>query len=393
MAYLSDIACMAKFPNGSRALQKLDTEGGLKVNLPTSAFGEMITIPITPTLQHSFVQHINPEVFVITGDVTHLTTSMARIGPGGNLSSIRQAQYLTGQGVELKFNSIFTTSAGFIQYIGFGDVNDTDGLFFGYDGTDFGVLYRSFSFDVWIKQINWDDKCNGSGVSGLILNSAKGNVYRFTYGWGFASIKCWILLSNSTWALVHTIRYPNFNTQPSLQNPNMPFRAKCFGGEIRCASLFSGVQGVEDFKTGIAQSIGNLSLGVGPGLEDLLSIRVKPNVFGHVNRSSVELTFFSGASDGTNSITTYEIRANSTIVGGLWTDVSTATSTVEYNKTAVSTLGKLVQIGYIGRDSSVLVDLTSQKFSLYPGDSVSIKANPENSSSDIGVSLSWVEKA
>lgn len=70
------------------------------------------------------------------------TTADSGIGAFSQISSSRAMKYRSGQGAITRFSAIFDTGvAGTEQIAGCG--NQVSGLFFGYNGTSFGILHRS----------------------------------------------------------------------------------------------------------------------------------------------------------------------------------------------------------------------------------------------------------
>jgi hypothetical protein len=70
-------------------------------------------------------------------------------------SSRRAAKYRPGQGITARFTAAFTTGvANSTQIVGVG--NATNGYFFGYNGTAFGICHRNGGADTWIAQANFN---------------------------------------------------------------------------------------------------------------------------------------------------------------------------------------------------------------------------------------------
>ncbi len=120
------------------------------IDLPKTAFGEVSTSDLVPVVQLQFPYNINT---ILTesranqsGGVTQ-SLNMANLSTGGSTNSSAQLlskehiKYNPGQGGLIRFTGVFTTGvANSIQIIGIGDSGD--GYFFGYNGSDFGILVR-----------------------------------------------------------------------------------------------------------------------------------------------------------------------------------------------------------------------------------------------------------
>jgi hypothetical protein len=114
-----------------------------------SAFGEAEVAEPTPVVQLQFPYNINTRLVNTNangGSVT-FSANKARISTGSGtnqsaqLLSRREVKYNPGQGALIRFTAVFTAgAANSTQYAGIGDA--ADGLFFGYNGTAFGVMRR-----------------------------------------------------------------------------------------------------------------------------------------------------------------------------------------------------------------------------------------------------------
>lgn len=115
-----------------------------------SAFGEHSVAEPTPIVQLSFVYGTNPgqtDAYAnASGSVTQanrmlLVSSGAAANSSGEMRSKRILKYNAGQGAMARFTALFTSGvANSTQMVGTG--NESDGFFFGYNGTSFGVLHR-----------------------------------------------------------------------------------------------------------------------------------------------------------------------------------------------------------------------------------------------------------
>lgn len=166
--------------------------------IPYTAFGELSTAEKTPQLQRSFDTHIDPIDWELTtsGDVaaSQGTVTMARgqacvstngkAGGGAQMESTEYAWYHPGQGIVVQFSGEWTNggAVGNESLIGYG--NASNGLFFGYNGAQFGVLLRSNEsgsvVDTWIPQTEWNTEQlidNDANKTGFALDPTKANVY------------------------------------------------------------------------------------------------------------------------------------------------------------------------------------------------------------------------
>ena len=141
----------------------------------TAAFGAMRATLEVPEVHLSFVYNINTGLVstatVTTGTVTQASSmAVAQTGTAtdgdAHFHSIQNVRYIAGQGVIARFTALFTTGvANSQQEIGIGDA--TDGFFFTYVGTAFGIIHRNAGVDTFVTQASWNgDTLLGSGASG-----------------------------------------------------------------------------------------------------------------------------------------------------------------------------------------------------------------------------------
>lgn len=134
-----------------RIIQKY-SDGNLHVTdqtLDKTAFGELSTADLSPEVQIQFPYAINTELILVKDNngTTSVENNMAKLSTGAQANSTAELntfiplKYHPGQGALVRFTAIFTTGvSGSTQLAGIG--NTADGLFFGYNGTDFGILRK-----------------------------------------------------------------------------------------------------------------------------------------------------------------------------------------------------------------------------------------------------------
>lgn len=117
----------------------------------TSAFGESLSVPLTPVIQLDGIYGIDQPEFErytaasgnvgVTGSLMEVSTGTSANGYGV-LRSKRSLRYRPGQGAVTRFTAKFSTPvAGTTQRAGF--FNQEQALQIGYDGSDFGILRAS----------------------------------------------------------------------------------------------------------------------------------------------------------------------------------------------------------------------------------------------------------
>jgi hypothetical protein len=236
-AGLADVLGSSYIPPGGA----VTAAGEAKVALPgsnLSAFGDLVSVGMTPTFQADFVYGINSQLGSTTtangGTVDSAASVGLRVQTGthaagsGHYESRRPASYRPGQGVIMRFTAVFSAcAASSTQFAGAGN-NTTDGIGVGCNGATFGVRHLNAGSDSWVAQAAWNgDKLDGTGPSGMVLDKTKGNVYQIVYPYlGYGVISLWIQdPMTARWVLMHSFRYPNAHTTTELANPSLHFQA------------------------------------------------------------------------------------------------------------------------------------------------------------------------
>lgn len=178
---------------------------------PTTAFGELLVSEPTPVFQLHFVQNQALQTFVESqgngGSITYdnqlvSLSSGTGIGGYGTLRSKRFLRYRSGQGIRVLFTALFDTAnavANSIQLAGMGHAEG--GVYFGYDGTNFGINRHSAGrqeiqvFEITTASTTAENvtvTLNGVGYSVPVTNSGSVNttateISAGTYTSGFDS--------------------------------------------------------------------------------------------------------------------------------------------------------------------------------------------------------------
>lgn len=372
-----------------------------------AAFGELLVANTTPKVLIHFPYNINTDIVTKTenasGTVTQsgqlaVISSGAATSSNASLQSNQVLEYHPGMGALARFTAIFTTGvAGNTQVAGVGDT--TDGYFFGYNGTSFGIMSRVGSSDTWIPQSQW----NGNAMLGnekfmQTIDPTKGNVYQIRYQWlGFGQIEFYIENEISgQFELVHRIRYANQNTVPSTNNPTFPFYAASLNTTnntavtVKIGSIGLYIEGIENTAGETRNAIDNTK--TISTETNILTIRNKSTFASKTNRVYVQPDFLSAASEGTKPVT-LRIYVNATL-GGVpsYTDISTNTSVIDYD-TAGTTItgGTLVAVFTLAKSDNVEQAFREFNFRLAPGQTMTFAAE-STASNDVSVGISWAER-
>lgn len=379
-------------------------------NAQQTAFGELSTANLCPQCLIHFPYNLNTDIVTTSvigsGSVTHsgqfaLVESGSATSSSGTIKSNRILEYHPGMGGLCRFTAIFGTGTeDNTQIAGIGST--TDGFFFGYNGSSFGICRRVGSTDHWTAQSSWsDDVMDGSGKSGMMLNPQNGNVYQIRYQWlGFGAITFWIEdQSTGIFVKVHEISYANQNTDTSVNNPSFPFYAYSGNGLSNSTSILIKIPSIAMFVEGSINNIyhtrnakDNEKTISGATETNILTIRNKSIYQSVTNLVDIQPDFISIAVDGTkNAVIRFYINAT---LGGSpsYTDISTNKSVVDYD-TAGTTVsnGTLVASIPISKTGNAFITFSDYNFILSPGQTFTVSAL-SSAGADVYIGLSWQER-
>lgn len=262
--------------------------------------------------------------------------------------------------------------------------------------------------DSWTNQEDWSvDKMDGTGASGVALDTTKGNVYQIRYQWlGYGLISFYVENpSTGEFQLVHKIEYANAHTAPSLDNPTLPLtlEVRNFGNTsnltISSSSMSGFIEGKErdlgpNFGADRLFTIGNVT-----SEEPILTIRNKQIYQGSINQVRVLpefITLISNLNDA-RADTTFRIYIDATGENGCsYSDISTSSSVVEVDTTSADfdTSESTKQFTFITTATqSLLINLTTLRDKLNPRSTLMITAQPSkaHATNEVGATINWKE--
>lgn len=395
---------------------------------PSTAFGSLDVSQDTPTCQVDFIYGIN---LLLTSNTTASggtigwydgmanVATVATVSSSASLLSQRYVRYRPGEGVKGRFTAMFTTGlAGNTQLAGLA-AGTVDGMFWGYNGTSFGIMYRNRSVDTWIPQASWNiDPMMGGTFSGQILNPTKLNVYQIKFQYLGGGDMFFHVLNSYTgrFNIVHVIRNANTATQTNFRNPSMNMlwttynsvssTAVCKVSGGSCA-LF--VEGIRTFLGPLQSEDGYLTATPNLTLTSALAIRNATTFNGIQNRAFVHLRSMSIAINGGSTATIVILRLIKNYTSGptvfnplngttanQGVTITAGQSCVSSNVTAPTgyvTVSGGTQIfsTTVSATSSGIIDLTPYDISIFPGDTVSFAAYGTASTPLVGVTVVWSE--
>ena len=401
--------------NGQRILRpRVDLGSIVQDSSFLGAFGGLITQEETPipNMQISFPYNINnvySRVVTAGGGTVIQASSQAVLEVATNLvqsaqlESIGSARYSPGQGQTVRFTATFFVGVlNLDQEAGVGDL--ADGFFFGYVDQAFGIIRRQNSVDDFIPQASWNvDVMDGTGPSGMTLDTTLGNVYTIRYQWlGFGAIRFFIEDEDTGLPqLVHVIQYANANITPSVFNPSLPLHARISntdaGGVGLTAQLKIGSMGA--YAEGpINQSGGRFSTGnrkTAITVEtNIISIRCDATVFtGQTNRGRVKLDALSAAISG-GADAQVRLVLNATLGGApVFNAIDAARSIVSFDVAGTTVTGgrEIRRIASTGNFQETQ-DFSDLNIRLNPGDVLTLSASSFGAAVAANVCPAWVEE-
>jgi len=297
------------------------------------AFQDFVTVQPQPVLQASFWSGINVQTgrsYTENGGIGDTNMGRLRLQSGTNANGLarfltrRPICYRPGQGMNIRFTPSWASFAeGSIQIWGIG--SQDDGYFFGYNGSEFGIMHRARGNDVWVGNSEWNGRKlidNGDSGGPFEWHKHFGSPVMIRYPYlGHGNILFWVQHQDSSrWVLVHTIKYTNNNSLPQVGNPNL-----FFFGEVKnagntsnltafCASVAGFISGEWNYlsypKWTASAEKSNVT-----SETNLLSIRNATSYNGVTNTALIRMTSVTLASSGNAGISTLRLIVEPTLGG------------------------------------------------------------------------------
>lgn len=394
-----------------RRIEELETPEFKDTDMNSySAFGEQLVAQLDQKINVRFDTGINTrQVNTTTNGSATITESNSKAvlstgtttGSDATLTTRRVLKYNNGMGILARFTTIYTTGVvNTLQIMGVGD--QTDGLFFGYDGADFGVFRYQNGTKNFISQSSWNvDTMDGNGPSGQTLDQTDGNVYQIKFQHlGFGQITFAIEDANrGAFVDVHRIQYANANTNPHVFNPSFPI-SMIADNDTTTTDITMETASVGGFLEGFEQFIGprNAIDGSASSVnseQNVIAIRNKATAYaGSVtNRAPIIVDWISVANDGPKQLKV-KLYLDMSISGASYTDIDTNYSPVDYTTTngALSGGNFLIPIE-LGTVGSITKSLEGLRIILYPDEQLVVTAQTTSggSGNDVVIGLSWRE--
>ena len=363
-------------------------QGELEVSIkdPTSIFGEVITAELTPVIQSDFVYGLNANLVSssITGSGTAtssgqmgVASTTAAINSSALIQTVRRAKYRAGEGILSRFTAQFTTGvANSTQTAGMRNAA-IDGWFIGYNGTQFGIMYRRNSVDTWIAQSSFNlDKLDGTGASGITIDPTKLNAYQLSVGYLGGRGCIFSVMSDITGQWVKFHDYNLLDTQDAQTqsvNPTMSFGIQATNTTNTTNIVVrSGSVGV--FIAGEIRRIGstygtNNTKSIATTETSVLTLRNNTTINGVTNQGLLRLRSISISTAATVPVILRVVK-NATL-GGVpaYTNIDATNSIAAFDVAGTTVTGGNTQFNStIGTGGNAFFDLTDFELFLLPNE-------------------------
>ncbi len=355
--------------NSEYALKTATLDGPALDNLQRLRTSELNTV-----LSLTFTQ--SPQTLLMTNALTGAST----IAQNTNTASLRltnttsssdsailqtkqYVQYTPGRSYLITVSgNLGAKKTNVRQRLGYFDAND--GMFFEQTGTDFAVVIRTSTsgspVDSRTVQASWNlDKLDGTGKSGVTLDTSKHNLYVIDFLWHGAGKVRFGVVVNGAVTYCHQYFAGNVNTAPFTRTASLPMRAEltntgtaASGTTLDVVCLVAQRESIDDPTPTLTfcKSNGTTVISATATLKPLISIRPKATFSGITNRIPVfptNMQVLAGAQS-----TLVQIILNPTLTGASWNSVDTNSCTESDVSSTALTGGTVIAQFYVSAGTS-----------------------------------------
>lgn len=309
----------------------------------------------------------------VTSDTAHSSAILSVGTASGDLAILQSKKYIRYQPGKSQLTMMTGIMGGLkanvTQRIGY--LDDGNGVFFQQDGTNLAVVTRSNTsgspVDTVVTQANWNlDKLNGTGPSGVTVDTSKSQVYTIDFQWlGSGRIR-WGLFFNGIPVYVHEFPATNsLATGPYMRTATLPLRYELrnTGTSASPTTLLATCQSVSsegglEFPPALQFTASNKITAISVSTRrPVLSISPKTTFNSVTNRSTI---IFDDLHVLASSGTVYwELVYNGTLTGAAFASVdSNSTMNFDVTATAISG-GTVVDSGFASGGGDTARSLTS----------------------------------
>lgn len=392
-------------------IEKSTGDGNISVeNLALTSFGEVLVGQLTPQFQGSFEYTVlNTELntnTVTNGGTVTQGSAMAVISTStttasdAEMKTTTHAKYNAGLGGVVRFTSLFTTGiAETKQMAGLVDEKGSstpykNGYMIGFNGVNFNVHIHQNDSMTSIIQSDFDDRLDGNGLSGMVIDPTKLNVFeiRFQYLGGGAIEFCVEDERTGMFIVFHKVLYTNKNILPSVFNPNFHFTIYAENTSttsdmiVKCASYAYFIEGKSNLshlhqpqfdseeivKTSVTTEIA------------LMTLRNKATYVSKTNFVDIilELVHVSIEASSPNNLGSVRIVKDATIGGTpSFSDINTTDSVMEIDTAGTTITGgkTLFSFPLAGKNDKEILDLLKFKMILSSNEKITVAGSSANS--------------
>lgn len=261
------------------------------------------------------------------------------------------------------------------QRVGYFDANN--GLFFQQTSSNLSVVTRTNSsgspVDTVVNQSSWNiDKLDGTGASGINLDTSKHNLYVIDFLWHGAGRIRYGIFYNGKIVYCHQISGANVTATPYMRTPTLPLRVELVNtgtvGSSTTLDLVCFAYQKESSDTltapyGFSAATGRTSFNVGSTTLPLISIRPKATFNSLTNRIPIVPQSCSVVTNQQNTLVS--VILNPTLTGATFNSADT-NSAVEFDiaSTAISG-GTIIHQFYVAASSSLASSVASAEIAQF----------------------------
>ena len=386
-----------------------------------TAFGEIQVANLSPIFQNTFEYTVdNTELLtnlVVNGGTVIQASGMGVVGSSTTtastacMQSAHHARYHAGTGGLSRFTALWSAPVATTEmFVGLADETGSsatfkNGYMVGYDGTTFGFHRFQNDSKITVALSAWDDPLDGTGPSGITLDTTKINVFQIQFQYlGAGAIRIYVEDSVSgDFVLAHSIQYANTQTEPSVHNPNFHHTMWVNNAgttsdvEIKSASFVYFVEGETSliqihqpqFASGIQEQTTVTSEVA------LFTIRNKTTYVGKTNFIDILVEGFGSSIEASSANNLGSVRiVKDAILGGApsYSDINTTNSVIELDTSATTVTSgtDLLDTSLAGKNDKVFLDLTRLQIILHPGNTLTIAGTSSNSAT-MDANILWKE--
>ena len=337
-------------------------------------------------------------LYVQNSALTELTTSTL-INSSATFQSREYFVYQSGACLNVIISGLIgAQKTGSVQEIGYYD--DCNGLFFRMDGDGgLSAVHRTKTsgsvVETVVLQNNWNtNRLKGDGYSGYNLDATKTQFWWIDLQWQGTGRARFGIYHNGEAIVCHKFNFNNMLSTVYMSTPCLPVRFKIYNTAVTASpttmKAICVAVSLESFTDPVGfpfsvysplKNINNITVETGTSnFIPVLSIRLKTSFKTVANRIKLKIDSFSCLVSG-NSTTPciYAIIWNPTLTGAIFSDVDTTYSGTEYDITAVSLTGGVINNSGVINNTTGSIRINPDDYLNYNRFPMSVNMNSNSS--------------